>query len=106
VNYQRLSYVTYDRSLEVDFVFWDCGAALGWRVYIITPINYGIRNTSGHATHRLHYRGDTYPCICWAGRIATLEQAKAVASLWTDATALYIRHGGSFDRFLSGLLKR
>jgi hypothetical protein len=104
VNWERISYVTYDKFLEVDFVFWYCGERIGWRIYIINPINYKGRKTSWHATHRLHYPWDTYPCICWKGKIATLEQAKTVASLWTDATSLYIQFGGSFDEIARKLI--
>lgn len=32
-DYIRLDYWTSDRSLIVDFVFWDRGAR-GWRIYI------------------------------------------------------------------------
>jgi len=86
-----------------DFVFMDCGEAIGWRIYIINNIDYKGRSTSAHATHRLHASGETYKYICWAGRIATLEQAKTIASLWADATTLYIRTGESFDKIAKRL---
>lgn len=105
MNYERLDYISGDRSLRIDFVFWDCGPSLGWRIYIINKIDYKNRNTSFHTTHRLHFTGDTYPCICWQGKISTLEQAKSVASVWGDATALYIQDGGSFDAIVRRLLK-
>ena len=97
MNYQRVTYTTMDRSLEMDFVFMDGGQSIGWRIYIINRVDYKGRNTSFHATHRLHASGETYDYICWSGRIATLEDAKKIASLWADTTALYIRNGGSFD---------
>ncbi|HCC34155.1 MAG TPA: hypothetical protein DEQ02_00360 [Ruminococcaceae bacterium] len=105
MTYQRIGYTTGDRSLQMDFVFMDGGPAIGWRIYIINRMDYKARNTSFHATHRLHTSGETYDYICWAGRIATFEQAKAVASLWSDATALYIRSGVDFDEIVKRLLK-
>lgn len=105
MDYERLDYTTGDRSLCVDFVFMDCGPVIGWRIYIISRIDYGSRDASSHASHRLHAPRETYPYICWAGRISTLEEAKAIASLWSDATALYIRNGGSFDEIVRNLLK-
>ena len=95
-DYIRLDYWTSDRSLVVDFVFWDRGAR-GWRIYIISQIDYQGRNCSSHAAHWLHDNDDSYPYICWAGNIETLEQAKSVASLWAECTARYIRSRQSFD---------
>ena len=86
-----------------DFVFMDCGAAIGWRVYIINKIDYTGRNASPYAAHQLHTPGETYPYICWAGRISTLEQAKVVAATWADANMLSIRTGESFDEIVKRL---
>ena len=105
MDYMRIGYTTGDRSLTMDFVFMDCGSSIGWRIYIINNVDYKGRNTSFHATHRLQAAGETYMYICWAGKITTLQQAKAVASLWSDATALYIRNGGSFDEIVRRLLQ-
>ena len=95
-DYIRLDYWTSDRSLVVDFVFWDRGAR-GWRIYIISQID------SSHAAHWLRDPGDSYPYICWDGDIETLEQAKSVASLWAECTAEYIRSYKSFDNIASQL---
>jgi len=89
--------------MRFDFVFMDCGSSIGWRIYIISNIDYKGRNTSFHSTHRLHTAGETYHYICWAGRISTLAQAKAVASLWADATTLYIRGNDNFDDIVKRL---
>lgn len=62
-DYIRLDYWTSDRSLVVDFVFWHRGAR-GWRIYIISQIDYRGRNCSSHAAHWLHDTGDDYPYIC------------------------------------------
>lgn len=96
-DYVRLDYWTSDRSLVVDFVFWDLGTHNGWRIYIISQIDYQGRNCSSHAAHWLHDNDDSYPYICWAGNIETLEQAKSVASLQAECTARYIRSRQSFD---------
>lgn len=48
-DYIRLDYWTSDRSLVVDFVFWDRGAR-GWRIYIISQIDYQGRNCSYQET--------------------------------------------------------
>ena len=101
MKYEICSYITYDRSLTIDFIFYDCGEDIGWRIYIISPIDYKGRNTSYHETHRLHFEKDTYPCICWRGNLTTLEQAKTVASFWADVTAQYIKGYGSFDDITS-----
>jgi len=100
----RLGYTTGDRSLKMDFVFWDCGST-GWRIYIINTVDYKGRDTSFHATHRLHADGETYKYICWAGKISTLEEAKIVASLWADTTAIYVKSHDSFDKIAERLLK-
>lgn len=75
-DYVRLDYWTSDRSLVVDFVFWDLGIHNGWRIYIISHIDYQGRDYSSHAAHWLRDPGDSYPYICWDGDIETLEQAK------------------------------
>ena len=103
VNNEWMTYRTSDGSRVIEFYFVDCGPPDGWRIYILSRIFYRFRNASPHATHRLHDHGETYDYICWAGHIATLEQAKAIAALWADATALYIRNGGSFDTIAARL---
>ena len=109
MTYERLEYTTGDQSLRVDFVFMYLGLIKGWRIYIINDIDYtrhGHRDTSGHATHRNHFSNDTYNSICWDGKISKIEKAKAVASLWADATALYIKFGGRFDDHASRLINQ
>ena len=97
MDYIRHNYRTSDGSMTVDFLFYNLGLLKGWRIYIISNIDYGDKNISGHATHRNHFPEDTYPSICWNKRISTLEKARAVASVWADVTALYIKGRGSFD---------
>ena len=101
--YQRLQYRSSDDSLTFDFVFWHLSQNEGWRIYIINDINYGSHDHSSAVAHWLHDYRDTYPYICWAGTIDTFDQAKAVASLWADATALYIQphEERSFNQIVS-----
>lgn len=104
--YERRDYRTSDGSMDIDFFILYCNEEIGWRIYIISDINYKGRNESGHATHRSHYDDDTYQCVCWLGKLSTLEEAKAVAALWGDCTAGYIKGGGSFDAIAKRLMKR
>jgi hypothetical protein len=97
-------YRTSDGSMTIDFVFMDCGPEIGWRAYIIDGIDYGGRNTSGHATHRNHFRGDTYPCVCWSDRVDTFEEMKTIVALWGDVTARYTAGNESFDEIAKRLL--
>lgn len=103
--YERLDYRTSDGSLVIDFFILYCDDETGWRIYIISDISYKGQNTDGHATHRNHYAGDTYPSVCWQGRLSTIEEAKAVAALWGDCTAQYIKGKGSFDQIAKRLMK-
>ena len=84
------------------YVFWDLGER-GWRIYIISHIDYQGRDCSSHAAHWLQDNDSSYPYICWNGNIATLEQAKSVASLWAECTTEYIRSYKSFDNIASQL---
>ncbi len=106
--YQRLNYQTCEPSILMDFVFMEVGGEYGWRIYIINNIDYGHMDTDGHSTHRNHFNGDTYKSICWRGRINTLDDAKAIAALWADTTAIYAsqgRRGRSFDQIAAQLIK-
>lgn len=103
--YERLQYRSSDDSLTFDFVFWHLSQVEGWRIYIINKIDYGSHDHSSHYAHWLHDFRDTYPYICWAGTIETFDQAKAVASLWADATALYVKPNEyrNFNQIVSDL---
>ena len=88
--------------MYIDFLF-SYGFIKGWRVYIRSQFNYGYRDTSGHATHRLWDSRGTY--ICWDRRIATLDAARQIAKRWADCTALYVQSGDSFDSIALKLSK-
>ena len=108
---EYLTYRSSDGSLYVDFLFWNLSTdgasdhARGWRIYIISPIDFKNQNASSGATHRLKAPNETYPYICWVGEIKTLKQAKAVAALWADCIALYIKGEGNFDTIASRLMR-
>ncbi len=104
--YERLDYRTSDGSLVIDFFILYCDEQIGWRIYIISNINYKRRDTSHIITHRNHCVGETYDYICWTGKLSTLDKAKAVAALWGDCTAEYIKSNKSFDAIASKLMKR
>lgn len=104
-EYERLMYLTRDGTLDIDFVFMDCGEVIGWRIYIISPINYGSRSGRSPDAHWLHEDGETYRYVCWSTRISTKNEAKAVAQLWSEATAEYIQKGGEFVKIAGRIQK-
>lgn len=71
----------------------DCGGA-GYRVYILEEPDYGSRDSSAHATHRLQDEHGRY--VCWTDRLETVAAAREVAALWADMTEDYILHGRTF----------
>lgn len=72
---------------------------------IISPINYRGHPDSLNITHRIQAGGESYPYICWSQRIATYENALAVAALWADVTALYVQGKGTFDEIACKLCR-
>lgn len=100
-EFERCSYLTKDRSLDIDFVFMNCGNEIGWRIYIITSIDYKTRSHRSVDAHWLKDTNETYPYICWSEKIESLQAAKEVAVLWSDCTAYYIQHGGNFQTIAS-----
>ena len=74
-----------------DYVFDFIALDDGWRIYIVRQPSYGGRDESLHVTHRL-IDGDRY-YVCWDSPLRRLNDAKAVAALWADATQSYRRRG-------------
>jgi hypothetical protein len=68
-----------------------------WRAYIVSQPNYGYRNTSATATHRLTDGGGRR-YVCWAGPLRSEADARKVAALWADLTQEYIRTGATLDQ--------
>lgn len=85
-------YRTEDGSVDYQFRF--VQQADGWRVYILSQPSYEGRDDSGHSTHRLTDSTGKY--ICWSKPIASLEDARAIAKRWAEATQNYIKTGKRF----------
>lgn len=117
-NYYRTS----DFLLDIEFLFVDLGAPTGWRIYILSDINYKqfslFRSDSITTIHRLTEHNsdmlkkintfrrskgraatDITPVhyICWKHQIDSLERAREIAKTWSEITAYYIRNGGNFE---------
>ena len=117
-NYYRTS----DYLLDIEFLFVDLGTSTGWRIYILSDIDYkqisSSRSDSITTIHRLtesnrdvlrkintfqRNKGRTVSdftpihYICWKHNIDSLERAREIAKTWSEITAYYIRHGGNFE---------
>ena len=120
MQYINRWYRSKDRTLEVEFLFVELDETRGWRAYILSHINYGMRSSAQTDVHRLT-ENDSYMCgvvnnfkrnnpplnymlirdssidyVCWTATVDSLDQMMSIASVWTDITAYYIRYGGSF----------
>lgn len=114
--YENNFYTTHDLSQDIEFLFVNRGS-LGWRAYILSEINYKGRSTSCGTIHRLtesdsevlrkirRFLHNTRPVvnetspihyICWSKPVFDLDDMREVAKTWSEITAYYIRHGGSF----------
>lgn len=110
-------YLTHDKSLDIEFLFVNLGNEVGWRAYILSSIDYKKRDTSCSTIHRLtesdKHRielirrfmhdtrlvlNDSAPIyyICWSTTIHELTKIRELAKTWSEITAYYIKHGGSF----------
>lgn len=120
--YENNYYRTSDYLLDIEFLFVDLGTPTGWRVYILSDIDYkqfsASRSDSITTIHRLTESNsdtlrkinafqknkgrtvvDSTPIhyICWKYKIDSLECAREIAKTWSEITAYYIRNGGSFE---------
>ena len=126
-NYYRTS----DYLLDIEFLFVDLGTSTGWRIYILSDIDYkqfsSARSNSVTTIHRLtesnsdmlrkintfqRSKGrmvdDTTPIhyICWKYYIDSLERAREIAKTWSEITAYYIRNGGNFESIQKKLKRK
>jgi len=88
-----LGEILYRAEGGVDFRFrfvW-ISASNTWRIYILDGPSYNGRNAGAHETHRLGLPNNPY--ICWAGAISDYDDARYIASIWANATMVYIRTG-------------
>ena len=129
--YENIYYRTSDRLLDIEFLFVDLGEEIGWRIYILSDIDYkqcsASRSDSITTIHRLtEYNSDILKkinafqrnkgrtvsdsthirYICWKYKIASLDQAHEIAKTWCEITAYYIKHGGSFETIQPKLKKK
>lgn len=120
--FENIYYRTSDHLLDIEFLFVDCGTSIGWRIYILSDINYkqfsALRSDSVTTVHRLtetdgemlrlinafqrskgRTASDSTPIhyICWKYKIDSLERAREIAKTWAEITAYYIRNGGNFE---------
>ena len=110
-DYIRLNYWTSDRSLVVDYVFWDLGER-GWRIYIISHIDYQGRDCSSHAVNEIgpytaragfvkHLRSDFYFDMDAAdiGKLVNkLHPTPAVCGIPKADTYKFICENEAYDR--------
>ena len=92
---ETIWYRTADGRHDIKFWFKHCPPN-GWRAYIMSDINYGVRDTGAHATHRLFDSALNLQYICWNTAIQTKAQCKTVAAQWSDLTIKYINEGRRF----------
>lgn len=122
MQYENNFYRTSDGLLDIEFLFVDLGGQTGWRAYILTDINYKmfskLRSDSCATVHRLTENSNDMQrkirnfmqmtrqsavlnkpirYICWSKAIHELSDIREVAKTWSEITAYYIRHGGSFQ---------
>ena len=126
--YEYNAYRTSDGSLDIEFLFVDRGTE-GWRAYILTPINYKrvslLRSDDISTVHRLTEfdiamlkkirkfkatEGIGNPLsaikyICWKNKVTSLELMRKIAATWSEITAYYIKHGGTFQTIQKKLAK-
>ena len=120
--YENNYYRTSDHLLDIEFLFVDLGIQSGWRIYILSNINYqqfsASRSDSVTIIHRLMETDEdmlrkinmfrrnkgmhvsdsaTVHYICWLYQINSLEHAREIAKTWAEITAYYIRNGGDFQ---------
>lgn len=86
-------YRTKDGAADYKFTFKEYAPG-HWRAYIDEQPPYGGRPTGMHETHRLTDNGRFY--VCWAGRLRSEQEVRAVAALWADNTQKYIATGRRF----------
>lgn len=85
----RLRYRASDGG-DFDFEF-DLRPGGGWRIYVLSRLDYRGRSTTSVAAHFYTDRRGAY--ICWDSRIDSFRDAQQVAAAWAEATLHYIQTG-------------
>lgn len=118
MKYEHNYYKTSDGLLDIEFLFLNLGADIGWRAYVLSNINYKIfsktRSDNYKDTHlyietnkhRYIDKRKDYPYICWTKKIFDLENMHKLARKWSEITSYYIRFGGNFPEIEKTLEKR
>lgn len=118
MRYEHNFYKTSDGLLDIEFLFLNLGQTIGWRAYVLSHINYKMFSASRSDVytdthlyidankHRYIDKGKDYPYICWTKPIHSLETMRALAKMWSEITAYYIRFGGSFPNIQKQLKER
>ena len=116
MQYEFNNYRTSDGSLDIAYLLVEVHPS-NWRAYILTDIDYKGRSTSVTTIHRLTesdenmklkirnfirnnnvpYRKSDIHYICWSKTVTSLESIREVAKTWSEITAYYIKHGGTFQ---------
>ena len=117
MKYEHNFYRTKDGSLDIQFLFLDLGNELGWRGYVLNDIDYkavsDARSDNYIDTHLYLDNGNNryidankdYPYICFTKTIKNLDSMHALAELWSEITAYYIKYGGKFEAIEEKLRK-
>lgn len=117
MKYEHNFYRTKDGSLDIEFLFLDLGKELGWRGYVLSDINYKAVSSSrsdnytdthlylDNGTNRYIDAEKDYPYICWTQTIHNLDTMHRLAEIFSEITAYYIKHGGSFESIQKKLEK-
>jgi len=95
MDFAKFGYTTPDGALYADFLYVDGGPSLGWRIYVLSDIDFKGKDSSFEATLLMQEADEEYPYIFWNSPLATLDEARTSASLWADATNIYIQEGGN-----------
>ncbi len=89
----KATYRTKDGQADYRFSI-EYESGIGYRAYIDSQPNYGYRDASEHATHRLGIHSRPY--VCWTGTLRSESEARQVAAKWADSTQEYIKTGKRF----------
>ncbi len=130
MRYEHNFYRTTKGFLDLEFLFVDLGE-LGWRAYILSKIDYKrVSATRGTAFTDIHIlteqdevvaqkirnfiqatKGsvegfETINYVCWNTVVKDLDKFRNITCAWSEITAYYIQHGGTFPSIQKKLLQK
>lgn len=100
------TYRTGTGRLEIDFLFCNLRGNRGWRIYIVSRIFYGRKDSGSHAAHWLQDTYEGYRYICWNAIIPDLDSAKTIAAIWAECTDRYIHEPENFDTIANRIMRQ